>query len=91
MIGFFSAKRRFHHENLKDLMNNFLTSLQDKYQIEHSGPVFLLCFIEAFKNVLVYIYNIKIKDFCLCQYVIYGPQQKSIIDKYCRSIFFISK
>ena len=68
---FFSAKRRYHHKNLKDLMN---ISLQGKYLIEHSGPVFLLCFIEALKmSFSVYIYNIKIKDFCLGQYVIYGP------------------
>ena len=33
-------------------------------------------------RVIHYICNIKIKDFLLCQYVIYGPRKKSIIDKY---------
>ena len=30
-------------------------------------------------RVIHYICNIKIKDFLLCQYVIYGPRKKSII------------
>ena len=33
-------------------------------------------------RVIHYICNIKIKDFLLCQYVIYGPRKKSIIDNY---------
>ena len=33
-------------------------------------------------RVIHYICNIKIKDFLLCQYVIYGPRKKSILDKY---------
>ena len=33
---------------------------------------------KIFKNIC----NIKIKDFLLCQYAIYGPRKKSIIDKY---------
>ena len=32
------------------------------------------------------ICNIKIKNFLLCQYAIYGPRKKSIIDKYCIKI-----
>jgi hypothetical protein len=36
--------------------------------------------------ILKNICNIKIKDFLLCQYVIYGPRKKSIIDKYCIKI-----
>ena len=37
-------------------------------------------------RVIHYICNIKIKDFLLCQYVIYGPRKKSIIDKYFFSV-----
>ena len=37
-------------------------------------------------RVIHYICNIKIKDFLLCQYVIYGPRKKSIIDKYCTDV-----
>ena len=36
-------------------------------------------------RVIHYICNIKIKDFLLCQYVIYGPRKKSIIEQYIKS------
>ena len=33
-------------------------------------------------QILKNLCNIKIKDYLLCQYAIYGPRKKSIIDKY---------